>query len=171
LHHRTPGLVGVALTDPRASVELICDGEHLHRRAVDIALRCKAEGQVVLVSDGVAVAVTDPEMNIFGHPCLVRTAVRFKASGRLAGSCVALDQALRTVRAWFPERPLEDLLPLAAAAPAAVIGLDQRYGAIRTGGAADLVLLTAGLEVVATVCRGRVAYRRAGASASHTSPA
>jgi N-acetylglucosamine-6-phosphate deacetylase len=171
LHHRTPGLVGVALTDPRASVELICDGEHLHRRAVDIALRCKAEGQVVLVSDGVAVAVTDPEMNIFGHPCLVRTAVRFKASGMLAGSCVSLDQALRTVRAWFPERPLENLLPLAAAAPAAIIGLGQRYGAIRTGGAGDLVLLTPGLEVVATVCRGRVVYRRAGASASHTSPA
>jgi len=171
LHHRNPGLLGVALTDARLSVELICDGEHLDRRAVDIALRCKPEGRVVLVSDGVAAGVGDTEMEIFGHPCLVGRAVRIKASGVLAGSCLTLDRGLRTLRAWFPDRPLERLLPLASAAAAAVIGLGDRYGAIRVGGAADLVLLTPALEVVASVCGGRVADRRTGASASHTSPA
>ena len=108
LHHRAPGLVGTALTDDRLSVELIADGVHLHRRAIDIALRCKPPDSVVLVSDGVAaVGMPDGELELFGVPCVASDAVRVRASGQLAGSRLTLDRAVRNLRDWFPAAPLE----------------------------------------------------------------
>lgn len=160
LHHRAPGLVGTALTDERLSVELICDGVHLHWRAVDIALRCKAADKVVLVSDGVAaVAMPDGDVELFGVPCVAGDAVRVKATGQLAGSRLTLDRALRNLRAWCTAAPLERLLASATVAPAALIGRGDRVGALTPGGDADLVILTAALEVTATICAGRIVPR------------
>jgi N-acetylglucosamine-6-phosphate deacetylase len=160
LHHRAPGLVGTALTDDRLSVELIADGVHLHRRALDIALRCKSPSRVVLVSDGVAaVGLPDGELELFGVPCVANDAVRIRATGQLAGSRLTLDQAVRNLRDWFPAAPLERWLAAASAAPAAVVGLGDHLGAIATGYDADLVVLTRDLEVAVTVVRGRVVYR------------
>jgi N-acetylglucosamine-6-phosphate deacetylase len=159
LHHRAPGLVGSALTDDRLSVELIADGVHLHRRAIDIALRCKPPEKVVLVSDGVAaVGMPEGEMELFGVPCVARDAVRVQATGRLAGSRLTLDQALRNLHAWFPALPLERLLAAASAAPAALLGWDDRRGRVAAGVAADLVALTPSLEVGVTIVAGRVVY-------------
>jgi N-acetylglucosamine-6-phosphate deacetylase len=160
LHHRAPGLVGTALTDDRLSVELIADGVHLHRRALDVALRCKPPGCLVLVSDGVAaVGLPDGELELFGVPCVANDAVRVRATGRLAGSRLTLDRAVRNLRDWFPAAPLERWLGAASAAPAAVVGLNDRLGAVATGYEADLVVLSAQLEVTASVVRGDIVYR------------
>ena len=160
LHHRAPGLVGTALTDDRLSVEVIADGIHLHRRALDIALRCKPPGSVVLVSDGVAaVGMPDGELELFGVTCVAHDAVRIRATGRLAGSRLTLDRAVRNLRDWFPGTPLERWLRAASAAPAAVVGLGDRFGSIAVGYEADLVVLTRNLEVAVTVVHGRIVYR------------
>ena len=39
LHHREPGLLGVALTDPRVSCGFIADGQHICRTMLDLLLR------------------------------------------------------------------------------------------------------------------------------------
>ena len=160
-HHRDPGLIGTALTDDRLSVELIADGVHLHRRALDVALRCKPADKLVLISDGVAaVGQPDGDFELFGVPCVARDAVRVRSSGQLAGSRLTLDRALRNLRAWFPNLALERLLAAATAAPAALLGCDDRGRAITSGGAADLVVLTPALEVAVTIAAGRVVHRR-----------
>ncbi len=160
LHQRAPGLVGTALTDERLSVELICDGAHLHWRAVDIALRCKPTDKVVLVSDGVAaVGMPAGDLELFGVSCVAGDAVRVKATGQLAGSRLTLDRALRNLHAWFPAAPSERLLAAATAAPAALLGRSDRVGTLVPGADADLVVLTPALEVAVTICAGRVVYR------------
>jgi N-acetylglucosamine-6-phosphate deacetylase len=160
LHHRAPGMVGTALTDDRLSIELICDGHHVHRRAVDIALRCKPVNKVILVSDGVAaVGMPDGEMRLFGTACVVGDAVRTRSSGALAGSRFGIDQALRNLRQWFPSLPLERSLAWATSAPAALLGLTDGRAEVTPGAPADLALLDARLEVVAAVCRGRITRR------------
>jgi N-acetylglucosamine-6-phosphate deacetylase len=156
LHHREPGLIGVALTDDRLSVELICDGEHLHRRAVDIALRCKPPDRIVLVSDGVAAVGMPPgELDLFGATCIAGRAVRMKDSGRLAGSNLTLDRALRVVRGWFPQAPLERVLAWVTTAPAALLGLGGELGVLAEGRRADVVVLGEELELRAVLCGGR----------------
>jgi N-acetylglucosamine-6-phosphate deacetylase len=160
LHHRRAGVLGTALTDDRLSVELICDGHHVGRRAIEIALRCKGADRVVLVSDGVgALGLREGEIDLFGSRCAIRAgAVRREADGVLAGSCLTLARAVQNLREWLPSWPLHDLLPLASRAPARAAGL-LADGIIEPGRRADLVVLDRSLEVVATVCGGQTVFR------------
>ncbi len=158
-HHRAVGPLGVALTDDSLSVELICDGHHLHRRAIDIALRCKPRDRVVLVSDGAAVGVAEGEVSMFGAPCRIDGgAVRRAEGGQLAGSCLSLDAALRNMRAWHPGISVPQLLSMASAAPAQAVGVEGTYGRIAVGGPADLMLLDSDWQVKATWVGGRLVF-------------
>jgi len=154
LHHRAPGLPGAALTDDRLSVELICDGQHVHQRMVDVALRCKPPDKVVLVSDGVAAVGMPPgDLELFGVPCVAGEAVRVRATGQLAGSNATLDRALRLLHEWFPDAPLERWIDWATVAPARLLGVP--VPSVAPGAAADLVVLDAKLNVTITICAGR----------------
>jgi N-acetylglucosamine-6-phosphate deacetylase len=161
VHHREPGVIGVGLTDDRVSVEVICDGHHLSPRIVDLTFRCKAPGKIALVSDAVgALGQPDGAYRMFGVDCIIADgAVRLRHGGNLAGSCLSLDRAVRNLRSWLPNLPLEDVLNAAARAPAAAAGVTET-GVIAEGRFADLVVLDAAFQVVATICRGRVAWQR-----------
>lgn len=151
LHHREPGILGVALTDDRLSTELICDGYHLDPRAVDLAWRSKPARKTVLVSDAVGLGLPDGDYEMFGVQCAVTAgAIRLKRGGQLAGSCLTLDRAVRNVHAWQPQTPLVDVLHAASWAPSAVIGVDAERGTLGVGKAADIVLLAPDLTVEAT---------------------
>jgi len=161
LHHREPGIAGVALTDDRLSTELICDGHHLSPNTVDLTLRCKPPLKAVLVTDAVgALGLPDGQYEMFGVCCVVAEgAVRLQAGGQLAGSCLTLDCAVRNVRRWQPALPLADLLAAASRAPALAVGLN--LGTIETGKDADLVLLSRELSVNQTIRGGVAVWSRA----------
>jgi N-acetylglucosamine-6-phosphate deacetylase len=161
LHHRDPGIIGVALSEDAISVELICDGHHLAPRIVDLAMRCKPPGKAVLVSDAVgALGMPDGDCELFGVACTIANGtVRVKHSGNLAGSRSGLDCALRNLRGWRPEVPADSLLRTASSAPAAVIGATDT-GAIAEGRRADLVVLDPDLDVVETICGGVTVWTR-----------
>ena len=161
LHHREPGIIGVALTDDSVSVELICDGHHLDPRVIDLALRCKPPDKVVLVSDAVgALGMPDGDYEMFGFTCTIAGGtVRLKQGGSLAGSCLSLDHAVRNVRDWVSRLPIERVIAAASTNPALVLG-DPEVGVIGEGKAGDLVLLDSALGVAATICRGSVVWRR-----------
>jgi N-acetylglucosamine-6-phosphate deacetylase len=159
-HQREPGFIGAALSEDRLSVELICDGVHVHAQAVDMALRCKPPGRVALVSDAVAAcAARGTEVEMLGTVCVIGDAVRVKATGQLAGSCLTLDAALRRLRGWFPARRLDELLAMASTAPAAVLGMGGELGALVPGRVADVVVTDADLGVVTVLAGGCIAYR------------
>jgi len=152
-HHREPGVVGVALTDDTVSVELICDGEHVHPTSIDLAWRCKPSDKRVLVSDAVALGLPDGTHEIFGARCTIAGGtIRLADNGTLAGSCLSLDRAVRNLRGWLPNVPLPTLLASVTANPAAVI--DAPVGRIAVGAPADLVILDDALRVVTTICGG-----------------
>jgi len=161
LHHREPGAVGIALTEDAVSVELICDGHHVAPRVVDLALRCKPPGKVVLVSDAVgALGLPEGDYEMFGVSCTIADGtVRLKQGGTFAGSCLSLDQAIRNVRSWLPRMERADVLRAASSDPAAVIG-EASTGQITEGCGADLVVLDLDLEVVETICRGTTVWKR-----------
>jgi N-acetylglucosamine-6-phosphate deacetylase len=161
LGHREPGTAGAALALPELRCELIADGHHVHPAAMAVLARAKGPGGVVLISDAVrAAGLPEGEVDLGGrvaqHCC---GAVRLP-DGRLAGSVLTLDVALRSFAAatgwgW------SDLARAAAGNAADTLGLTAK-GRLAAGADADLVLLAddgAG-DVLLTVVEGRIVHRR-----------
>jgi N-acetylglucosamine-6-phosphate deacetylase len=141
LHHRSPGLLGVALSDDRVAVSLIADGIHVDPAVLTIALRSKRRTDIVLVTDSVAWRAGragDLELRVVdGVPRL--------ADGTLAGSTLTMDGAVRFVTRRCG-LPLEHAAQAAASTPARLLGLSDR-GTIEPGRRADLVSLDESLAV------------------------
>jgi N-acetylglucosamine-6-phosphate deacetylase len=162
LHHREPGLVGVALADDRLRVGLIADGLHAHPTAVALAARALGD-RLTLVTDAVAALGLAPGPVRLGHAEAVlhpappgagpdgTGGVRL-ADGTLAGSDLALDRAVRNLSAYAGVTTA-DAVWAASTVPAGLLGLVDR-GAIAPGHVADLVLLDPAGRVVATVVGG-----------------
>lgn len=156
LHHREPGPVG-ALLESDAHVELIADGVHLHPAVLRTAFAAKP-GRCVLVTDAMAGAgAADGDYRLGPMAIEVRDGVARLADGgsgrgAIAGSTLTMDAAVRyAVRE--AGLPLLDVVHAAATAPAAVLGLDD-VGALEAGRRADLVVLSADLEVVRVMRAG-----------------
>jgi N-acetylglucosamine-6-phosphate deacetylase len=74
------------------------------------------------------------------------------SEGKLAGSTLTLDRALRNIVSLGI--PLSDAVRMLAANPAKLLGLEFKKGALRTGADADIVLLDEGLQVTNVWARG-----------------
>ncbi len=155
LHHREPGPVGALLDDSRVSVELICDTVHLHPVAARIAARHAGVGRTVAVTDAIsATAAGDGTYELGSLPVTVSGGEPRLADGSLAGSTLTMDAALRNLvtRCGLG---IEEAVAATSSTPAALLGLDDRVGAVRPGGAADLVVMGPDLEVAGVLRAGR----------------
>jgi len=146
LNHHAPGLAVAALATDAAWVELIADGHHVDRALWPLIVRAKPADRLVLVSDALALGGTGQgRMLSGGLEVDVRDGqARLVSSGRLAGSVIAMDDAVRNL-----VRSGVDLPRAAAAAtrnPAALLGICDR-GRLESGQRADLVLLDDALRV------------------------
>lgn len=138
LHHRSPGPVGVALTEERAFVELIADGVHVHPLLFGPLFRVLG-GRLLLVSDAIALAGWGAGRGRVGSlEVTVRGREARLADGTLAGSVTPLDEAVAVaVEAGVP---LTMALGAASGVPARLLGL-RGLGALRVGARADAVLV------------------------------
>ncbi len=156
MHHREPGLAGVALADERVRVGLIPDGIHVHPLVVALAQRALGS-RLTIVTDAVGALGMPPGRQALGgaEVTIDDDGVRL-ADGTLAGSNLAMDQGVRNLVA-YSGCPQEAALHAASTAPAAVLG-DTVRGVLAPGARADLVLLTDDLHLVATVVAGAVVH-------------
>ena len=141
LGNREPGVVGAALDDPDCWCGLIVDGRHVHDATLKIALRARPLDRFMLVTDAMpSVGMTEKVFDLHGRRITVQNGVCMDENGTLAGADLDMAAAVRNA----VER-LDLTLPqaafMAAAAPAAFMGLDDRRGRIAPGMTADLVLL------------------------------
>jgi N-acetylglucosamine-6-phosphate deacetylase len=74
------------------------------------------------------------------------------AEGKLAGSTLTLDRALRNVVALGT--PLVDAVRMLTLNPASLLGIEFKKGALRVGADADIVLLDESLHVAGVWARG-----------------
>jgi N-acetylglucosamine-6-phosphate deacetylase len=157
LHHRAPGLAGVALADDRLSCDLICDGVHVHPLAVRLAARAKRE-RLLLITDRVSAGAG------FGAGTLLDdgTALRL-ADGRLAGSRLTLDRAVRNAVSFAAMTQLEAIAAVTLR-PARLLSLERERGTLRSGARADLVVLDAAGGVAETWLAGDRVYAAASRS-------
>ena len=157
-HHRDPGAVGALLDQGDLDAELILDGLHVARASARILAATRTAGRVVLITDSVPPAgCLDGDYAWAGRRLRVSgDAVRL-SSGRLAGSALTLDAAVRRAVDWLDVSPAV-ALRMASEAPRTSIGLDP--GGLQTGEVADLVLLDPQLRPRMTLVGGVVRWRR-----------
>lgn len=151
--HRDPGVIGAVLTTPEVTAELIADGVHVDEIAMKILVQSKGAEKVILISDGTsATGMPDGKYMLGGLEVTVSGGVCRNAEGRLAGSTLTLDRALRNIVKLGT--PLADAVRMLTLNPATLLGIEFKKGALRTGADADIVLLTEDLEIAKVFARG-----------------
>lgn len=153
--HRDSGVIGAVLGTKGVTAELIADGIHVDEGAMRTLLQAKGAGGVILISDGIsATGMPDGNYKLGSFEVTVSGGVCRNAEGKLAGSTLTLDKALRNVVAL--DTPLVDAVRMLTLNPATLIGISNKKGALRAGADADIVLLTEGLQVSRVWTRGQL---------------
>jgi N-acetylglucosamine-6-phosphate deacetylase len=151
--HRETGVIGAVLTSSKVTAELIADGVHVDAAAMRLLVSAKGPRGVILVSDGIsATGMPDGAYRLGTFEVTVAGGVCRNAEGRLAGSTLTLDRALKNIVALDVKLP--DALAMLTANPARLLGLEKRKGALIPGADADLVLLDGELQVKGVMTRG-----------------
>jgi N-acetylglucosamine-6-phosphate deacetylase len=151
--HRDPGVVGAILTDPEVTAEVIADLVHVAGPAIQVLIGTKGFDTVLLVSDGIAATgMPDGKYRLGNFEVSVKDGVARNSEGKLAGSTLTLDRALRNVVGLGV--PLQDAVRMATVLPARRLGLAGKKGIIAVGADADLVALTSDLRVAGVMTRG-----------------
>jgi N-acetylglucosamine-6-phosphate deacetylase len=108
---------------------------------------------VILVTDGTAATgMPDGKYRLGTIEVNVAGGIARNSEGKLAGSTLTLDRALRNMVALG--FPLREVLPMLTTNPALLLGLVRRKGCLAAGADADLVLLDDQLKVAGVMTRG-----------------
>ncbi len=151
--HRETGVLGAVLTSNDVTTELIADGVHVDPAAMRLLLAAKGAARVVLVSDATSAAgMPDGVYRLGTFEVTVAGGVCRDIHGRLAGSTLTLDRALRNVIALGV--PLADAIRMLTLNPTTLLGLERTKGVLIPGADADLVLLSPDLHIAGVMTRG-----------------
>ena len=160
LDSRAPGVVGAALVDERVTVGLIADGIHTHVGALQLTARSKGIDGIALVSDMMGAAGMPPgTYSLNDIPVFVDDTSARLADGRLAGSILTMDAAVRNMTAWSGVS-VADALTMATAVPARLLG-EGDLGRLAPGALTDLTVLSPDLEVTETWIAGKRVFTSA----------
>jgi N-acetylglucosamine-6-phosphate deacetylase len=159
IHHRQPGIALAMILDPRVTVGLIADGEHVHRAVCEQLVRSKASSRIALTSDQTSAAGMPPGTYQLSSRQVISDGlvVRLK-DGTLAGSAASMD-ALVARMAGLPGMTVSRAIGMASTVPARLLG-EHGLGRIGVGACADLVILDPNLKVRLTMVQGLIKFRR-----------
>lgn len=159
LNHRAPGPVGWGLMCDDVTCDIIADGQHVAPLMLQLALRCKTAGRLMLISDAVApTGQGDGEFHIWNEKITVAEGRTKNERGSIAGSVITMLDAVRQMLA-LGVAPHE-VAQMASANPARLLGLAESYGTIEAGKRADLTVLDDTGRVQLTLIGGRVAFMK-----------
>lgn len=158
LHHREPGMVGATMTLHDVYAELICDGHHVHKNAMDVLVKTKGHDHIALITDCMmAGGMPDGNYMLGEFPVVVAEGTARLESGNLAGSILKLKEALKNVVDWGMATP-EQAVMMASLIPAVSCNIDDSCGMIAKGRDADFIVLSDKMELEATYLDGNCRY-------------
>jgi len=153
LDHREPGILGAVLSDDRVTADLIADGLHVAPSVIKLFLAAKGMERAILITDAIsATGMPDGKYKLGGFEVDVK-GDRCDLNGKLAGSVLTLDRAVRNVMR-FGRLSLQDSVRLATVNPAGRLSMGEKRGLLAKGHIADVVVLTPAGEVVKTMVAG-----------------
>jgi N-acetylglucosamine-6-phosphate deacetylase len=162
--HRMPandapidGFAGLVLGEPALGCDLIADGAHVHPDWLRFAVRAKGD-RTILISDRIDVAASD-RAGWLGADRMRSDGVAWRLpDGRLAGSLLTLDDAIRNVERWRV-MGFHDAVAACTVRPARLLGIERERGTLRPGARADLAVFGADGTIAATWIEGREVFR------------
>ena len=159
VHHRNPGPVPALLENPDVTVQIICDGGHLHPDMVRYIYRQFGSGRCVCITDGMrTMGLPDGRYTYYGKEFESRDGAARFLDGTLIGTTCSLHRMLLNYLE-FTGCTLPQAVQACSANPARVLGLAERKGAIAKDLDADLVLLDEDHAVHTTIIGGNIVYQ------------
>ena len=153
LDHRDPGLLGRVLTDRTVTADIIVDGIHVDPVIVDLFVRAKGVDCAVLITDAMSATGMPDGIYMLGDFAVQVHDGRCEFDGRLAGSVLTLDRAVRNMMK-FANISLQNAVRMASLNPATVLDIAKRKGSLSVGADADIAVFTPAGEVVRTIVGG-----------------
>lgn len=142
---RAPGIAGRVLTDPRLYGSVIADGHHIHPLNLRLAAALMPD-RLCLVTDAMCtLAGTRTGFDIAGVPVTLEDGRLTGPDGTLAGSHLAMDQAVRNMIELAGVEP-GTAVAMASRNPARAVGLGHELGQVAVGMRASLTLLDGALR-------------------------
>ena len=147
---REPGVVGTAL-DSSIYCGFIADGHHVDDTVLRVAIRARPRGgRMVLVSDAMPTWNGPDHFELYGETIRVVGGRLVNRIGSLAGVHIDMATSLKRLVEQVGIR-LDEALPMATAAPASLMGLQDEIGSLKQGVRADIVLLDRELKCCAVI--------------------
>lgn len=159
---RPVGAVEAILADPRASVDFIADGVHVHPTAIRAALAAKTWKGIILITDS-NIGAGLPE-GLYETPWGYRVrvspsqAARHATENFLAGSSLTMNRGMANLLRWL-DLPPAQVWAMGTLNPARLLGLDS-VGRLEIGVDADLVLWDDDLNAARTWVKGISVYEK-----------
>jgi N-acetylglucosamine-6-phosphate deacetylase len=160
-HYRDAGGIMAALfSRGTLMAELIADGDHVHPAALHTAISALGKENVILVTDAMR-PVGSKTMTSFDLPGLkifVREGKALTAEGKLCGSLLSLNQAVKNINQMLG-RSLQEAISFATTNPARSLGLNGEKGLLAPGMDADMVICDTFLATKRTIVAGVTVYQ------------
>lgn len=154
------GVVEAAYLNDEVTVELICDGKHIPRDVLRLALKIKGD-KVIGITDGMRLAATDLKSGklgniISGGDVVVDDGVaKLPDLSSFAGSIATMDRCLKVLCVNYGINPTiaSKMLSLS---PAKRIGAEKEIGSIEDGKLANLVITDGEFNLKTVILKGQI---------------
>ena len=158
-NHREPGIIGAILTNPNIWTELIADGIHVTPNTINFLLQSKGTRKLLLITDSIsAQGMPDGHYHLGDSQVTVLNGVCRNSEGKLAGSTLTQDKAMRNILNWS-KLPLQEIVFMLTKNPAKSLKIEDSKGSLTPGNDADMVLLLLNdLSVHTTIIKGKIGY-------------
>lgn len=158
-HHRNPGVVTAGFFFEQLKAELICDGIHVDFDVLRTTYKIKGREGIILITDAMrAKGLPDGIYDLGGQDVHKVGDEARLANGALAGSVAEMNKNVRNMKEHVTD-DFTNLMYMSSINCAKQLSVFDRKGSIAINKDADLVILNENVDVLLTICRGKIAYQ------------
>ncbi len=159
LSHRSPGVVGAALSADDVSTELIADTFHINKGLFNLVSKIKGN-KLCLITDCIrAGGMPDGDYTLGGQPVHKEGIKCLMQDGTIAGSVLNLNDAVYNLYT-NSDLELNEAVNCASLNPAKALKEDNEIGSIEVGKRADIIIADDKLKTVMTILNGEIRYNK-----------
>lgn len=156
----TAGVVEATYLNDNVTVELICDGRHIPKACLQLALKVKGADNVAGITDATRIAETDLQGGKLGSEANGTYVIVDDGVAKLpdlssyAGSICTMAKALKVLCVDY-DIDVVTASKMLSTTPARLMHIDDKVGSIQVGKNADLVLVDKAFSVCCVLKNGK----------------